>query len=127
MRTQDIIGFRVVNVDAGFFIASNGHQNFTTDEEPTPVPRGDAFRRLAAFLDDNPGEDHQDYAVEPIYRETTPVEDAAHELGGLFESLCSRHGLDLGLSRAQIDGLLAKDLEAVKNLGFISGIPGFRR
>ena len=128
MRTNEVIGFRVVNVEHEFFVDTDANgSNFTTDEEPKPIARGDAFRRLAAFLDANPGESHEDYSVEAVYRETTPIENAANELGGLFEQLCQRHGLDLGLDRSQINALLAKDLEAVKNLGFISGIPGFRK
>jgi len=129
MRTSEIIGYRVVNTNAGFYVATNPHGvNFTTDEEPTPIPRGDALRRMAAFLDANPGEDLGDYEVEPVYRETTPIEDAADELGGLFESLCRRHGLDFGLTRDQINQQLVKDLEAVRDgRGFgpaAFGIPG---
>lgn len=129
MRTNDVIGFYVQNHEQGFFVDTDANgSNFTTDEQPRPIPRGDAYRRLAAFLDANPGEDHQDYCVLPAYRETTPIEDAANELGGLFESLCRRHGLDLGLTRDQINAQLVKDLEAVKEgRGFGSaafGIPG---
>lgn len=125
-RTNEVIGFRVVNITSGEFIhtSDGGAYNYPSTGEPTPVSRGDAFRRLAAFLDDNPAQEHSNFRVEPVYRVTTPIEDAAHELGGLFESLCQRHGLDLGLNRQQIDAILAKDLEQVKNLGFITGIPG---
>jgi hypothetical protein len=126
MRTNDVIGFRVRKFDDFFVDTDANGCNFSTDEEPAPVSRGDAYRRLAAWLDQNPQEDDGEYGVEAIFRETTPIEDTADELGGLFEQLCRRHGLDLGLSRAQINAILKKDLEQVKNLGFIAGIPGRR-
>ncbi len=125
-RTNEVIGFRVVNITSGEFIHNDGEHayNYPSTKEPEPISRGDAFRRLGAYLDENPAQEHSNFRVEPVYRMTTPIEDAAHELGGLFESLCQRHGLDLGLSRQQIDAILAKDLEQVKNLGFTVGIPG---
>ena len=128
MRTNEIIGYRVANF-GGFFVDTTPQGvNFTTDEEPTPIPRGDALRRMAAFLDANPDLDMEDFEVQPVYRETTPIEDTADELGGLFETLCRRHGLDLGLTRDQINAQLVKDLEAVRDgRGFgpaAFGIPG---
>lgn len=127
MRTNEIIGFRVMHPSNEMFLAADQGGNYLTSNETTPIARGDAFRRLAAHLDDHPEVDACEFSVEPVYRETTPIEEAASELGGLFESLCSRHGLNLGLSRDQINALLVKDLETVKNLGFVTGIPGLRR
>lgn len=126
MQTNEIIGFHIRNNESGECIATDPAtgRNFCTFDEVTPIARGDAFRRLAGFLDQNPDADPYDFGIETVYRQTTPIENAASELGGLFEQLCKRHGLDLGLDRTQINALLAKDLEQVKNLGFITGIPG---
>jgi hypothetical protein len=128
-QTNEIIGYRVLHPDTEEFIGADPTtcRPFMTCDETDPIPRGDAFRRLAAYLDVHPEVDADEFSIEPVYRRTTPIEDAAHELGGLFESLCARHGLDLGLSRAQVDALLVKDLESIKNIGFITGIPGVRR
>jgi|SRR5579863_1959004 len=125
-HTNEVIGYVVQSNETAEFVHRDGEGNFLSESEPAPIARGDAYRRLAAFLDENPDCD-ENFTVVAIYRQTTPIEDAASELGGLFESLCARHGLDLGLSRAQVNALLVKDLEQVKNLGFVVGIPGVRR
>jgi hypothetical protein len=114
--TNEIIGYRVVNTRDQVFVDHNpsfsGSGNFQTSREPTPISRGDAFRRLAAFLDAFPEEDHQKFAVEPVYRELTPIESSARELGSLLSSLCQRHGINLGMSQAEIEAQLVRELRA---------------
>ena len=110
-NTNEIIGYRVVNSYHGFFVGHNPEMgNFPTDNEPQPIPRGDAFRRLAAYLDANPNEDHATFDVEPVYRETSPMENATAELTDLLVSLADRHGLKLGLDSDQIAQKIAKEL-----------------
>ena len=132
-RTNEVIGYRVCNHNVGFYVATMPHgANYTTDVAPAPIPRGDAYRRLAAWLDANPDAQDDDYTVDPVYRETTPIEDASNELGGLLEGLCARHGLQLGLTRQQINAQIALELQAlqagsVPSVGFIAGgIPRIR-
>lgn len=128
-QTNEITGFRVFYQPTGQYVHVGGHfprNHYLANEAPNVISRGDAYRRLAAYLDENPGIDHDDVSVEPVYRQTTPIEDAAHELGGLFEQLCNRHNLNLGLNRAQIDAILVKDLEDVAQKGFgplLAGVP----
>jgi len=126
-QTNEVIGYVVVNHRHGFYVAHNPELgNFTSDDQPVPVSRGDAFRRLGAFLDANPGENHNLYEVEPVYREATPVESAADELGGLLEQLCARHGVRIGLSREQINAQLQKELQALEagDVSFLyAGLP----
>ena len=131
-KTNEFLGYRVTNEEEEYYVDTRPDgTNFTVPIDPTPTASGpapisapDAYRRMAAFIEANPSV-HVGYLyLEPVYRETTPVEDCAHELGGLLEGLLARHNCDLGLSRSQIDAILAKDLTELKNLGFIAGIPG---
>ena len=127
MNTNTIIGYRVQDHN-GMFVDFDGVQNFRTYSKPEPISQANAYRRLAAFLDANPGV--QVPRVVPVYYEPTPVEKASKELGGLLESLCSRHGLDLGLTSEQIQKQIAKELEALKAGGssFVAtGIPRIGR
>lgn len=127
MQTNEIIGYRVLHPVDGMFIARgvNGRPGIVKDE-PSPIPVSAAYHLLAEHLI-APGADPKDYSIEPVLRETTPIEEVADELGGLFEDLCKRHGLDLGLDRKQINALLVKDLEAIKagtaSFGNVAGIP----
>ena len=109
--TTEIIGYHVIFTYTGAFVDHNEVEgNFITPEAPKPLRRGDAFRRLAAFLDDRPDQDEDEYKVVPVYRKPTPIETAADELGRQLESLCARHGLDLGLSKEQIRTQIAREL-----------------
>ena len=116
-HTKDIIGYRVVSINGFFVDTTASGVNFTTDEKPTPVARGDALRRMAAFLDANPGEPLEDYEVRPVYRELTPLETTSKELGGLLSSLCRRHGLDLGLTTDDIEQRIALELGSIGATG----------
>jgi|SRR5581483_5991761 len=127
MKTNEITGYVVINEIGEYFVDTDANgNNFTTSVAPKPVPRGDCFRRLAAFLDSNPDVEHGHFIVDPVYREMTPTESTAHELGGLLDSLCKRHGLDLGMDRAKMDTILAKELEALKD-GRIASLLGIGR
>lgn len=120
--SNEVTGYIVKNDAYGFYVDYCPKAgNFTTDKEPTPVPRGDAFRRLAAFLDANPRENHEFYVVLPVYRVYTPMERASKELGGLLESLCQRHGLNLGLNSEQIEQRIASELASMGASGGIQG------
>lgn len=132
-RTNEIIGYRIKAHSDGKFIHRTDHGHFFSQQEPEPISRPDAYRRLAGFLEENDGfDDVNDLEVVPVYRETTPVEDASAELGKLLSSLCNRHGLDLGLNQEQINKQIAGELEALKaggtpSLGFlVGGIPKVR-
>ena len=113
--TNEVIGYRVVRSNNECYSDeyvhfSESRGNFTSVAEPTPIARGDAFRRLASYLDLNPGEDMNDFVVVPVQRVLTPMETATKELSGLLSSLCSRHGLSLGLSQDQIERKIASEL-----------------
>lgn len=128
-NTSTIIGY-VVKTQTGEYIAEPDERgyNYVTRSRPAPVGKSDAYRRLAAFLDENDGWE-EDLYVTPVFYEPTPLEKASKELGGLLESLCSRHGLDLGLTREQMEKQIAKELEELKAGGssFVAtGIPQFR-
>ena len=113
MHSQEIIGYRIINVEDDTFIGSDGYTNFVTADEPLPIRIGDAYRRLGAFLDQHPHCAHDSFCVEPVYREFTPVEKATKELSGLLSSLCSRHGVVLGLSQEQVEARLAQELASL--------------
>ncbi len=111
-NNSDILGYRVMFPRDELFVDFAGGINFLTEHEPQPIPRGDAFRRLAAFLDEHPELDHTDFLIEPTYRELKPVESGARELGGLLKSLCSRHGIQLGMTDDQIQAQIERELKA---------------
>lgn len=64
--TQDILGYRVLYLVGEQFVDFTDGRNVLTREETTLIRRGDAFRRLAAFLDENPDVNLDDVAVEPV-------------------------------------------------------------
>lgn len=107
MRTNEIIGYRVLHLPTEGFV--HGYDILKT--ESAPVSRGQAYRRLAGALDENPEMEIAEFSVEPVYRETTPIEDVTNELSTLLTSLCERHGVKLGLSSEQIKAKLAEELK----------------
>lgn len=107
MRTNEIIGYRVLHLPTEGFV--HGYDILKT--ESAPVSRGQAYRRLAGALDENPGMEIAEFSVEPVYRETTPIEDVTNELSTLLTSLCERHGVKLGLTSEQIKAKLAEELK----------------
>jgi len=128
--TNEVIGFRAFHHDSGEYLHfdSSKNENYLSAIEPEPISRSDAHRRIAAWLDQSPN-NFDDFSVDPVYRELTPIETASRELGGLLESLCGRHGLQLGLTRDQINAQIAKELEqlAAGGSSFVAtGIPRIR-
>ncbi|MGH8338017.1 MAG: hypothetical protein ACRETL_14615 [Gammaproteobacteria bacterium] len=127
MNTNTIIGYRVQDHN-GMFVEFNGVENVRVYAEPAPISHADAYRRLAAFIESNP-QDVAEWGVPrviPVYYKPTPVECASAELGGLLQNLCARHGLELGLSRDQINAQIAKELQALQagespSIAFIAG------
>jgi hypothetical protein len=111
-QTTDIIGYRVLFLREEQFLDFKDQRNFLTYDEPTPIPRGDALRRLAAFLDEHPEFDIGEFSIEPTYRVLQPVESGARELADLLKSLCTRHGIKLGLTDAQIEAQIGRELKA---------------
>lgn len=73
-RTKEIIGYRVMCTFNDSFVhtEANGF-NFMHPGFPPPIPRGDAFRRLAGMLGQRPDLDADDFTVEPVYRELSPL------------------------------------------------------
>lgn len=117
MHSNEIIGYRVMNCSTGRFVNHDGagyHWVSGPDAvQPEPISRSDAFRRLAAYLDQYPHADHNDFEVVPVYREYTPIEKASKDLSARLKSLCSAHGLHLGMTDAQIEAKIAKELEGL--------------
>ena len=127
--TNEIIGYRVVRSNSECYSDhyvhnGGGSYDFISAAEPAPIGRGDAFRRLASYLDHNPGEDMNDFQVVPVYRVLTPMETATKELSGLLSSLCSRHGLALGLSQDQIEKKIASELQELGASPIVDRING---
>lgn len=136
-NTNEIIGYRVQNDETGEFVQLDpvAHKCFLTRDETPILTLANAYRLLATYVEQT-GEKQSvlwSFIVQPVYRQTTPVENASAELGGLLEGLCKRHGLDLGLSREKLNAQIAKELQALKegegpSVGFLAGgIPSMRR
>lgn len=115
-----IIGYRVINHDTGMFVNTNeqGH-NFRSYDEPLPISRGDAYRRLAAYLDEHPDADENDFSVEPVYQEISPIERTAEDLAGRLHALV---GDSLGLSEEQMRLQIASELTTFTSLAKRFGV-----
>jgi hypothetical protein len=110
-HSTEIVGYRVMHTCTESFVHTDATgDNFMDCAPPAPISRGDAFRRLASYLDERPDLDEDDFHVEPVYRKLTPMESLTGDLADRLLTLCEAHGLDLGLSRAQIEDRLAKEL-----------------
>lgn len=83
-------------------------QTWLDAEEPLPISAPDAYRRAAQYVQEHP-EASMPF-LQDVERELTPLEKAASELGSLLTSLCTRHGLDLGMSQDDIDAELGREL-----------------
>jgi hypothetical protein len=109
--TDEIIGYQVAYIPTQSFVhVTLEGENYIECAEPLPISRGDAFRRLAGILDQRSDLSHEDFDVVPVFREVTPLESTAKELSGLLLSLTERHGLDLGLTREQIEARIATEI-----------------
>lgn len=129
-NTSTIVGYRV-KTNGGYYVHHEDGRNFTSLDKPEPISKPDAYRRLAAYLDENPwASELENLYVAPVFYEPSPLEKASKELGGLLQSLCSRHGLDLGLTQEQIEKQIGKELEELKAGGssfVVTGIPRIGR
>jgi len=111
MATNKIIGFRAYHHDTDCYLhfdAVTG-RNFLAVTKPDPISRPDAHRRIAAWLEQG-DENFDDFSVDPVFHEPTPMEKTTSELTDLLQTLCNRNGLKLGLTREQIEAKLAEEL-----------------
>lgn len=88
--------------------------NFVTQKRPQPISRPDALRRLAAYSDKN--SNGEDFYVTPVFHEPSPIEKASAELGSLLQSLCTRNGLNLGLTQEQINKQIEQELKDLQTI-----------
>lgn len=118
METTQIVGYRVKNIN-GSFIDASGRSTW----EYPPITQAEAYRRVSVYLTENPNGDVPQ--VIPVTRTLTPIETASAELGDLLQSLCRRHGLDLGLSKDQVNKQIAKELAdlGATGVGVIGMLP----
>jgi hypothetical protein len=112
METTSVIGYRLRDINTGRFINFDGSgyswiSNFGS-ADPEPISLSDAYKRIGEFLARNPNS--QVPEIVKVTRPLTPIERASKELGGLLQDLCSRHGLDLGLTKDQVERQIAKEL-----------------
>ncbi len=119
MENTTVIGHRV-QISRGVFVGQYGERVYS---EPEACAISEAYRRVSLFLSQNPGA--QVPFVNEVTRTLTPMETASKELGSLLTSLCSRHGLNLGLSPEQIERQIAKELSdlGATGVGFIAALP----
>ena len=112
MQTNEIIGYRVQLTSNETYVHNDANgMNYISIHRPEPISRPDALRRLAGLLDQYPDMCELDFYFEPVYREYTPLETASKELGGLLQSLCKRHGLELGMTQDQVEAKIAEELK----------------
>jgi hypothetical protein len=110
MDNTQVIGYRV-RLPNGTFVNSDGRVSF----EQEPCTQAAAYRRVADFLSLNLNASAPE--IVPVTRILTPIETASRELGDQLQSLLRRHGLDLGLSREQIERRIAQELAEFGAIG----------
>lgn len=116
-HTNNIIGYRVLHPSNETFVHEDVNGCYLDSVEPEPLKSHAAAIHLMADAMDDLDIPANMFSVEPVYRELTPVESTARELGDLLVNLCNRHGLELGLNREQIDATLARELEEFRAVG----------
>ncbi len=94
-------------------------RNFVSTKQPTPIPRGDAYRRLAAFMDENDGFEDE-ITVEAVRAPVAPpapvkagIDGGVGELSNLLQGLCARHGIVLGLTEDEVKARIALELKSM--------------
>jgi hypothetical protein len=122
MQSTEIIGYRVQTPSGNFVCYEFGRNVSRYGAEPEPISQANAYRRLAAYIEENPGA--QVPTVVPVYRVYTPLETASKEFSGLLSSLCERHGLRLGLSQDQIEKRIASELQELGASPIVDRING---
>lgn len=98
------------------FVHTDFITTWTSYAEPKPISHADAFRRVAAFIENHP-EDVKTFGVPdviPVHRELTPLERTSKELACRLLQLTEAHGLDLGLTREQVETKIAQELQALR-------------
>ena len=104
-----VIGYRVTT-STGHFVDTDGNAYHVSC---APCTRPEAYRRISAFITRFPDARVPEITEVTSTREATPLESASGELGRLLSSLTARHGLDLGLTQAQIETQIAKELASL--------------
>jgi hypothetical protein len=105
-KQMKIIGYEVETFD-GYFVMTGGD----IDSDVPECTLAEAYRRVGEYIDRNPTMPVP--VIHNVERESTPLESASSELGNLLVNLCERHGLNLGLTKDDIERQLAKELAAL--------------
>jgi hypothetical protein len=110
--TNEIVGYRAYHHAARQYLHHDARsgRNYLEYAEPATIGRGDCHRRIAAFLDQTGEEANDDFSIDPVFRQMTPMETASEELTGLLSSLAARHGLVLNMSKDEMAAKIAKEL-----------------
>jgi hypothetical protein len=120
---RSIIGYMVAveadDVCSYIHYNENTGRNYVDPSQPPPVSRGDAYRRLGAFMDENPGFPF-DTDIVPVYEPVEPpkpvrsgIDGAVGELSCLLQNLCGRHGIALGLTDDEVKARIALELKSL--------------
>jgi hypothetical protein len=104
-----LLGYRIRTSDGMYVHRDADGHHYLSDLESEPLPRADAYRRLAGFFEQDDC-DLDDFEVIPVHRELTPLEKTSSSLACQLQGLCSAHGLDLGITREQMEAKLAQEL-----------------
>ena len=79
---------------------------YLAPSKPEPCSKAECHRRIATFLDVHKNFDG-DFSFIPV----TPVESLSKELTSRLISLCDQHGVNLRLSRAQLEARIQRELK----------------
>jgi hypothetical protein len=111
METRTTLGYRVLTHMGNFCVTrADGAFEYTSTTEPSPIPIDKAYKLVGSYLERHPTFPVPEVIKVEQVRTLTPVETASKELAGLLQSLCNRHGLDLGLTPDAMERQIAKEL-----------------
>ena len=112
MQETITLGYRIQDID-GIYVVRDGERTLTFMEEPQPCSLGEAYRTVGAYLEEHPHSVPPRMVKVEQVRELTPLECTSRELAQRLLSLTAMHGLDLGLTPAQVETQITKELVAL--------------
>lgn len=112
MQEKTLIGYYLIDTN-GIYVVDGPGATQTSMDQPAPVSIADAYRITGKYL----SESHLNVPprmerVEQV-RELTPLECTSRDLAQRLLSLTSAHGLDLGLTPAQVERKITEELVAL--------------
>lgn len=113
MQEKTLIGFHLIDINGLYVVRINDGRTETQMDVPAPVSLSEAYRATGVYLSENPHNVPPRMEKVEQIRELTPLECTSRDLAQRLLSLTSAHGLDLGLTPAQVERKITEELVAL--------------